>query len=64
MILKMIEVFVGFPERYNLKIMDTFFYIKESKKWTWKSSNNETRSEIDFILTNKLNTVKNITFLF
>ena len=40
--------------------MSTFFDRKASKNWTWKSSNSETKSEIDFILTHKLNTVKNV----
>ena len=40
--------------------MNTFFDRKGSKKCTWKSPNGETKNEIRFILTNKLNTVKNV----
>ena len=54
---------VGFAERNNLKIMNTFFDHKVSKKWTWKSPNSETKNEIDFILTDKLNTVRNVAAL-
>ena len=46
-----------------LKMIDTFFYCKASKKWTWKISKGETKHEIYFILTNKLKTVKNVAVL-
>ena len=43
--------------------MTAFFYRKASKKWTWKSPNGQTKNEIDFILINKLNAIKNVTVL-
>ena len=52
------DMLVGFAEGNHLNIMNTFFDPKTNKKWTWKSPNGETKIEIDFILTNKLNTVK------
>ena len=57
------EMLVGFAERNNLKIMNTFFMRKASRKWTWKSPNGETKNEIDFILTDRQNTVKNVAVL-
>ena len=49
---------VGFAEKNNLKIINTFFNRKASKKW--KSLNGEIKNEINFILTNRLNTVRNV----
>ena len=37
------DILIGFSERDNLKIMNTFFDCKASKKWTWKSLNSETK---------------------
>ena len=54
------DMLVGFAERNNLKIMNTFFDHKVSKKWMWKRQNGKTKNEIDFILTYKLNSVKNV----
>ncbi|XP_072043082.1 craniofacial development protein 2-like [Amphiura filiformis] len=42
-----------FTESKNLKIMNTFFKKKESRKWTWRSPNGLYRNEIDFILTSE-----------
>ena len=47
---------------FFLKIMKTFFH-RKARKWTWKTPNGETKIEIDFIPTNKLNTVKNAAIL-
>ena len=40
------DMFVGFTEGNDLKMMNTFFYCKASKKWTWKSLYGETNNEI------------------
>ena len=55
------DMLVWFAGRNNLKIMNTFFVRKASKMW--KNPNGETKNEIDFFLTNKLNTVKNMVLL-
>ncbi|XP_063536006.1 uncharacterized protein LOC134745845 [Cydia strobilella] len=53
---------------YNLKIMNSFYKKKHSKKWTWVSPNGQTKNEIDYILTNKpsifkdLDTVNQLNF--
>ena len=35
---------VGFAERNNLKIMNTFFYHKASRELTWNSSNDDIKN--------------------
>ena len=54
---------VNFAETHSLKIANTFYKKKESRKWTWVGPNGETKNEIDFILTDRLDTVKDITVL-
>lgn len=44
--------------------MNTFFKKKDGQKWTWISPDRETKNEIDFILTDKYNTVKDVTTLY
>ena len=36
---------VGFADKNNLKMINTFFDCKASKKWTWKSLNGEIKNE-------------------
>ncbi|XP_047998769.1 uncharacterized protein LOC125236115 [Leguminivora glycinivorella] len=45
---------------YNLKVMNTFFKKKHSRKWTWISPNGQIRNEIDYILTNKPIFIKDV----
>ena len=47
----------------DLKIMNTFFQKSVNKRWTWRSPNHETRNEIDYILVDKHNIVKNVDVL-
>ena len=47
----------------DLKVTNTFFKKKPSRKWTWRSPNYETYNEIDFILTTKISTFKNCEVL-
>ena len=56
------QILVNFAENHSLKIMNTFFYKKVHRKWTWKSPCGVT-NEIDFILTNRRDIMKNVTVL-
>ncbi|PZC72845.1 hypothetical protein B5X24_HaOG210520 [Helicoverpa armigera] len=44
---------VNFSYAYNLKIMNSFYKKRKSRKWTWISPNGRDKNEIDFILTNQ-----------
>ena len=57
------EVLVSFAEKYNLRIMNTFFQKRKGRKWTWKSPNGATKNEIDFIIADKNNSVNNVTVI-
>ena len=57
------ELLVNFAEKYNMRIMNTFFKKREGRKWTWRSPNGTTKNEIDFIIADKNNTVKNVTVI-
>ena len=57
------DLLVEFAERNQLKIMNTFFQKKANRKWTWKGPNGITKNEIDFILTNRSDIVKDVTVL-
>ena len=48
-----------FATSENLRIDNTHFKKKKSRKWTWKSPNGVTKNEIDYILSNK-NIVLNV----
>ena len=41
--------------------MNTFVKKKPTRKWTWKGPNGETKNEIDFILANNQEIVKDIS---
>ena len=57
------EDLVNFATANGFKIMNTFFKKGPSRKWTWRSPNHETRNEIDYILTDKNDIVKDIQVL-
>lgn len=42
---------VELAERDRLRITNTFFRKRSYKRWTWKNHTEETKDEIDFILT-------------
>ena len=44
---------INFAFSKNLKICNTLFQKKPSRKRTWRSPNHQTFNEIDYILTNK-----------
>ena len=57
------EMLVNFSERYNMKIMNSVFQKRAGRKWTWRSPNEETKNEIDFIITDNFNIVKDVTVI-
>ncbi|XP_072033242.1 uncharacterized protein [Amphiura filiformis] len=54
---------IEFAISNKLKIMNTFFKKSASRRWTWRSPNGKTKNEIDFILTNKPNTIHDVKVL-
>ena len=40
------DIFVGFSQRNNSKIINTFFDCKANKKWTWKNPNCELKMKL------------------
>lgn len=54
---------IDFALNYNLKIANTFFNKKESRKWTWVSPNRLTRNEIDHFLINDRSVVRDVSVL-
>ena len=55
---------IEFTESRNFKIMNTVFKKKPTRKWTRKGPNGETKNEIDFILANNQDIVKDDSVLF
>ena len=51
---------VQFATSENLTISNTCFKKRKSKKWTWRGPNGLVKNEIDYILTNKKSTVKDV----
>ena len=43
------------------KIINTIFQKKAGRRWTWKSPNDVTKTEIDYILTNRPDVITNVT---
>ena len=54
---------IEFATSKNLYIANGTFQKKEGRKWTWKSPDGSTRNEIDFIMTNKKDTIENLMVL-
>lgn len=48
---------------HQLAAMNTFFKKAEHRKWTWISPDGRTKNEIDFIITDKKQTVTDVTVL-
>ena len=44
---------IEFVQEFNLRVMNSYFNKKSSRKWTWISPNGKVKNEIDFIITNK-----------
>ncbi|CAH2243651.1 jg26126 [Pararge aegeria aegeria] len=47
------QMLVNFLEMNSLFLMNSFFKKRPHRKWTWKSPDNITKNEIDFIITDK-----------
>ncbi|KAJ8724843.1 hypothetical protein PYW07_015801 [Mythimna separata] len=51
---------IDFAFEHNLRIMNSFFKKRKSKKWTWMSPNGKDKNEIDFILSRKKHTFRDV----
>lgn len=47
------EALLEFLLQHNLFLMNSFFHKKLNRRWTWKSPDQQTKNEIDFIITDK-----------
>ena len=54
---------INFATAHGFKIMNTYFKKKKNRRWTWRSPNFETFNEIDYVLIDKNNIVKNFEVL-
>ncbi|XP_037781428.1 craniofacial development protein 2-like [Penaeus monodon] len=54
---------VNFATTNNFKITNTFYKKKQNRRWTWRSPDFETFNEIDYVLVDKSNIVKNTEVL-
>ena len=52
---------VEFAASRKLYIGNSKYKKKDSRKWTWKSPDGSVKNEIDFIMTNKENTIEDLT---
>ncbi len=57
------ELLVKFAEKNRLKITNTFYKKRASKKSTSQSPDKNRRNETDYFLANDLSIVKDVTFL-
>ena len=47
----------------NVKIMNTQFQKKTGRRWTWRSPDGNTKSEIDYIMNDKPSMVTDVTVI-
>ena len=57
------EKLIQFAEEHNLRILNTFYKKPNTSKWTWRSPDGKTKNEIDFILSNSREGVRNVQVL-
>src|SRR5277367_5522719 len=57
------ERLIEFATSRKLYIANSKFPKKSSRKWTWKSPDGSVKNEIDFIMTNRSNTIEDLTVL-
>ena len=50
---------INFATAHGFKIMNTYYKKKKNRRWTWRSPNFETFNEIDYVLVDKNNILKN-----
>ncbi len=55
------ETLLNFVENNFLKIANTFFEKRKSKKWTWLSLDGNTKNEIDFFIIDDTRIVEDIS---
>ena len=55
---------INFATAHGFKIMNTYYKKKKNRRWTWRSPNFETFNEIDYVLVDKNNIVKNFEVLW
>uniref|UniRef100_A0A914VPY6 Endonuclease/exonuclease/phosphatase domain-containing protein n=1 Tax=Plectus sambesii TaxID=2011161 RepID=A0A914VPY6_9BILA len=55
------ERLAAMAESKRLFVANTFFQKRAGRRWTWISPNGETKNEINFILTNRLQIVQDVT---
>ena len=53
---------IGWATSRKYKIMNTMFQKKAGKSWTWKRPNGVTKTEIDYIITNRTYIITDVTF--
>ena len=54
---------INFATAHGFKIMNTYYKKKKNRRWTWRCPNFETFNEIDYVLVDKNNIVKNFEVL-
>lgn len=57
------ERLIQFAQEHNLFILNTFYKKPATAKWTWKSPDGKTRNEIDFILSNSKENIRDVQVL-
>ena len=57
------DTLVEWATPWKYKIMNTMFRKKAGRRWTWKSPNGETKTEIDYILTHRPDIVTDVTVI-
>ena len=55
------DTLVEWATSKNLKIMNTQFQKKAGRRWTWRSPDGNTINEIDYIMTDKLSMVTDVS---
>lgn len=51
---------INFLNKHNLKIVNTFYYKKQNKTWTWRSPDRLIKNEIDHLLIDKMYIIKDM----
>lgn len=54
------EKLVDFANNFRLRIANTFYTKRKSKKWTWQSLDKSVFNELDFFLINDMSMVEDV----
>ncbi|XP_037872508.1 uncharacterized protein LOC119629720 [Bombyx mori] len=57
------EKLIEFAFEHKLSIMNTYFKMRQNRKWTWKSPNGKVKNELDYILSNQPKSIRKIEVL-